>query len=521
MKILIVDDEINIRESMSNFIAKLDLGFECIEIAESGNDGLDKALKLKPDIIVSDIVIPEFNGLELLNKVKYHLPKCKYIMISGHDDVEYFKESIKLDVIDYLLKPIKPTELKNALIKCIEIINKEKKHLLLTKELKKYIYDNSPIMKNHYLKMLFSNSNISDIQLNQMRLIDFKLCDSNNIILSNILVNMNNIKHTYESDYYVFESQMTIDETLKEQSKKWNLNYYNIWEDTGSAIIVFYGMKKSITKNKILSFYEEIIGILKKINIQVFISISNNIEKIKDIKMHYEKIKRSNKNILLTGYNNVIFSSDTYMLEYEEHSYSKEFNKLLEKYNLRNCDDVSNVDLDTIKMDIAIEILIYINKYCKDNGIESIIDYSKLFNLSTISEFDKFYYDNWKTIENILINRRVTRTEYIINSIVNYIDEFYTQNIGVSTIADYINISPNYCGAIFKEQKDEKINEYINKVRIEKACELIKNTDYSISDISNMVGYVSNGYFTKLFKKQIGYTPSEYRDKLVNIKCEL
>jgi two-component system, response regulator YesN len=115
MKLLIVDDERNIRTFMKNVLTKLDLGLSLIEIAQDGTEGLDKAREIIPDIVITDIVMPGRTGHELISEMQKINPLCIYIMISGHDDVAYFKEAISLQVFWYILKPINIDELTSVL----------------------------------------------------------------------------------------------------------------------------------------------------------------------------------------------------------------------------------------------------------------------------------------------------------------------------------------------------------------------------------------------------------------------
>ena len=115
--ILIVDDEKITREGISQLIDWQQYGFKVIGLAENGKVGLEMTRKLLPDLIITDIKMPEMTGLEMIEILRQENIRSEFIILSGYSDFEYAKKAIKTGVISYILKPIDEDELIESLKK--------------------------------------------------------------------------------------------------------------------------------------------------------------------------------------------------------------------------------------------------------------------------------------------------------------------------------------------------------------------------------------------------------------------
>lgn len=115
MKIILVEDEPSAMRYLRSIIERKCEGFEIVDTAENGIDGLEKARALKPDVVITDIKMPGMNGIELTSHLKDELPFIYSVIISGYQDFEYARGAIKSGVVDYLLKPVNIAQLKTLL----------------------------------------------------------------------------------------------------------------------------------------------------------------------------------------------------------------------------------------------------------------------------------------------------------------------------------------------------------------------------------------------------------------------
>lgn len=127
-RLMIADDEPRIRSGLRKSIDWEEKRVEVIGEAEDGEEALERASILKPDIMLVDIYMPFINGLELISKLKHDLPNCIFIVITGHDEFNYAQQAIKLEVFDYLLKPVVLDELTAVIDKSIEVLDKSREY---------------------------------------------------------------------------------------------------------------------------------------------------------------------------------------------------------------------------------------------------------------------------------------------------------------------------------------------------------------------------------------------------------
>ncbi|SHN30819.1 response regulator [Gracilibacillus kekensis] len=142
-KVLIADDEFIIRDGIRSSVNWSDYGMEVMAEAEDGEEAIELALEHKIDILLIDINMPIMNGISAMKRIKEELPECRMVVISGYDDFRYAQEAIRLQVEDYLLKPVNPNKLE-------EILVKTKQQLEMKKQEEDYLHQaSSQVEKNH------------------------------------------------------------------------------------------------------------------------------------------------------------------------------------------------------------------------------------------------------------------------------------------------------------------------------------------------------------------------------------
>lgn len=133
-RVIIIDDEAWTREVIRSLGNWDQLNLEIVGEASDGDFGIELIRQLKPDIVITDINMPKMNGLELISLMRNTGSKAQVIIISGHDDFDYIHGALKLGVLDYLLKPIKPDELNKQLAQCVTLLDEESAKLKIEDE---------------------------------------------------------------------------------------------------------------------------------------------------------------------------------------------------------------------------------------------------------------------------------------------------------------------------------------------------------------------------------------------------
>ena len=178
INIMLVDDERVIREGLSLIINALDSSYKIIAKVTNGSEALELMHTFPPDIVITDIKMPVMDGIELIERMQEKFPEIKKVVLSGFDEFEYVRQSMKCGAVDYLLKPVNESELADLLEELCAVISKEKgldtpataeNENYLIKQIKSYIEQNyqeemslTSVAKvvnvnSNYLSVMFKN----------------------------------------------------------------------------------------------------------------------------------------------------------------------------------------------------------------------------------------------------------------------------------------------------------------------------------------------------------------------------
>ena len=149
-KVLLVDDEEEVRNAIEQRINWEELGFEVIGKAQNGVKAMEIAEKLQPDVVITDIKMPYMNGLELARNLKEENPGVRILILTGFDEFEYAKEAVHLEVEEYILKPINANELSECLKRLKNVLDKEREEKLNVRKLEQYYTDSLPVLQTNF-----------------------------------------------------------------------------------------------------------------------------------------------------------------------------------------------------------------------------------------------------------------------------------------------------------------------------------------------------------------------------------
>ena len=150
-KVLLVDDEEEVRNAIEQRINWEELGFEVIGKAQNGVKAMEIAEKLQPDVVITDIKMPYMNGLELARNLKEENPGVRILILTGFDEFEYAKEAVHLEIEEYILKPINANELSECLKRLKNVLDKEREEKLNVRKLEQYYTDSLPVLQTNWI----------------------------------------------------------------------------------------------------------------------------------------------------------------------------------------------------------------------------------------------------------------------------------------------------------------------------------------------------------------------------------
>jgi len=508
LNIVVVEDEVKSREGIIRLINSIDKTYNVVAEADNGYDGLKYVESLKPDLIICDIRMPKMDGLEMIYQLQRKDIYTKTVIISGYAEFEYAKKGIYLGIEDYLLKPITYVDMKKVLDKIKKKLDNEKKEEIRKEFMRKRIFESlllgddvaqvemqtfsgSSLLTNNKTDMALSLIYTGEIEIDK----SIKIERSISKFLHSLSGLQYYITRLNSFNGIVFIVSCDQDFPTVADNIKWNL-IPHLEFLTGRKVV--FGWTKVNDLAKLNYKFEEIKESLKWCLTLGYDSIINpsklaNIE-LKKLKYPYEieksmliHIKNNNR----AGLNKCLEEFLTY---YKSEYYSP--NHIIEAFHR-----LAFAILNFIK-EIDYNMFEYITKKDILQGIRtSVTRYELEENFrSLINCIDEFYIkqDN-APVYSLLVRKSI-----------NFIEENYFNKIQLSDIADQLNVTQEYLSYLFSKEVGRNFTTFLKEYRINKAKELLLETDLKIYEIAERVGYSDTKYFCRVFKEVTGFPTGEY-----------
>lgn len=517
MKLIIAEDEYLARESLQNMDWAA-IGVEVSGVAENGVQAIEMAKEYKPDIIISDIKMPEMDGLELTETITNLLPNTKVIILSAYNDFEFAQKAISCGVFEYMLKPYSPKDLLVVTERAVaEIMTQNQKNEMIQNitnqlEFSKYF------MKNYYLGSL-SEPVYSD---------DFKAIfgeypEKGKYVAVVISFDKGDSLVTYRTNYRLFH------DIIKNINKK-SLNYIPFFEITSFSYI--FSFDKNDTESYINSVILDIADDMSEyLNFSTdagfVIGVGSCVYERTGIEYSYKSAIEALKYSFYLGSKSVICISD---FESAPAAYNYELICSEEFFNCIKAGDTETAIITIKKLFDAFRenhesintvhrnchnIIVKLASCMMQCGHNPDILFSKTDVWSLIRQ-----HTDIAPLEELIINtvdltisqinmERTSKNKAIVQNVKKFILE--SPSTSLIDIAEHFHLSPNYLSKIFGQNSGTTIKNYIIQERINCAKEMLANTEKTMYDIALEVGYKTPQHFSVIFKKLTGVTPSKYR----------
>ena len=529
IRVLLVDDEYLIRQSIKNSINWGLLGMEIVEEAEDGNQALEFIEKAKPDIVIMDINIPFINGIKVSKVIREFHPNIRIIILTGYDEFKYAKEAVNMGLFNYILKPIDSEEVEKVLQAAkTDIIDERKKNL----HIKNIEYNNFMIEKKQFVNMLICNNNQDFHEEIEGKLKNYKLeLMSTDLVV--FIISINNLKEKVKVQSELENITQCIKNIILQKNSSF-LNAIMFVDPDNNIVAILNSPDFSMGKNFITidKEWKNITDIVKlRYNYSLTVAVSKCHNGYDLIPLCYkEAVVAMNKKfiygssrILHFQYENSFKNTD-YHIFYDRESilydlriYNFEsvnkkiyeiFNKLYNEIASKEFVIYISMDLISIMIDFISENNVEISNII-DNNDEFVKSLKNKEEINQVqNEIIEFYN---KCINYIYINHR-SRTAEVVKSAKEYIEtNYYNGDLSLEEISLKIFVNPSYLCKVFKKELGISIVEYLTNIRLKSAKEIIdKDKTMKLADISERVGYNDQYYFSKCFKKHFGVTPIKY-----------
>jgi two-component system response regulator YesN len=534
-RVMLVDDEAGVRNSIK---AKIDwhaAGFHIDSEASNGAEALQLlGERPLPDVIITDIRMPQTDGIALIKACKETYPGLRMFVLSGYSDFEYMKAAIQLGVKDYLLKPVVRGELTALLAKLAEELEEDrnrereqdqeqmKHHQLLQMMQEQLIWQ---LVKDEWFSVPAVKERLQQLQLSVLA--------EDHLHAQFVTVEMR-IPRGRLDDWNERKDLLHLAFRMicRETAEKWG-DIYPFHEVSHPTMIHFLIHLEEPRRPR--SFVESFVRELKR-NIGSFLRVESVIgigEPINGLRQLKDGYASSMLAWSLSTVHTDKADPGRNMLEMM-HAFTPEAERKLMQ-SIENVDvpvftkqlqAIFAADQDTpmfVFTFLTLRMILLFNAVAKkfELGDPSLQTY--LWNCQmTVRD----YSSREQVLEQLhgmakLVMERVRQTRFssgrqMIEAIRNYVDENYCYELTLSSLADMFHLNETYLSGLFKQQIGATFSDYVTRLRLNKAAALLQENELKVTDIATLVGYSSSSYFSTAFKKWYGKGPKEYREEMLN-----
>lgn len=530
-KIMLVDDEEEVRKSIVRKIDWLDAGFEVIGDAENGEDALEKIEQIEPDVVLTDIKMPYMDGLTMAEKIRQNYPSVKIVIFSGFDEFEYAKKAIRLNVIEYILKPVNVEELTAILKKIKKNLDEEieqKRNVNLLRE--RYV-KSLPMLREHFLNDLVHGGMDEDTISGKLKEYEIDIDHAEQWVVAAIHL----------------EPDATVETTLSlhREQELIPISVYRMIEDKMEGqyrFAMFHSAFESIiiaavdtenSQTSLVALLGDICKETKKIlEVSVTIGVGENCSNLSEISTSFKSALNALGYRAITGSGGVIYIRDMEPVNHVKLQFdSRMESELVAAVKFGPKEKIETIVGELVgRMEAAkvhyrqyqAYVLAIINVLTQmsqqyDLRISDMFgaenDYFEILTkVEKAENIKRYLLDVAFKMNAALEEERSNTTKHVILEAKQYIrDNYRDPDLSVEKICHRLHMSPAYFSTMFKKETGQAYIAYLTEVRLNRAVELLMTTDDKTYIIAEKVGYPEQNYFSYVFKKKFGISPTKYR----------
>jgi len=534
-KVMIIDDEPIIRKGIKSILNWKKFGCEICAEASDGEEGKILIERYRPDILITDIRMPGLDGLKMINEVRDLIPDCKIIVLTGYRDFDYVQEALKLGVFDFVLKPSRIEELTSIIQRAVDELKRLRNRTEEFNKLKRLFEQNIPVLREKFLyDLMYEIYPNSEEILPRAELLGINITDFFLLVVEIDNDDENGKPGQYEKNLYLFGIINTFMDVFSDSFDVISIPL----KDSGVAFI----LKGADDSRQCINLISDKCNYLQELLINCFgftvtIAVSSEGNGIMQLPQKFRECQEALERKFYLGNDSVIFYKDLNgFLKFEDYSLLDKYQKLLlagiktgnGKIVIKRIEDIAayinsleNPNMEYLK-NFYWGIITYINNIrlsvaeaSNEPRVESIniISLHNMISKSeNINELNELLKEVSLSITAKINNYNSKSIKLILRNALDYIHEHYSEQLTLNDVAEHVYVSPSYLSRMFKKELGKNFVDYLNGLRIEKAKELLMDPRYKTYEVAEIVGIPDAHYFSRLFKKYEGVSPTEYRD---------
>lgn len=527
--VLLVDDEEFVFQVMMKKLNWEEMGFSIDGYARNGVEALEKADELQPDVVMTDIKMPYMDGLTLCRKLKELNPNIKVIIFSGFDDFEFAKEAIKLEAEEYILKPIDSEELRSVFERIKVTLDKELDEKRNIDTLQEYYLKSLPLLQeNFYISLLEGKMSLDTIS---KYISDYQIDFQSPYYVTVDLKISYSSKNGEEMEIAPFLLSVSVEKLVQEQLQgKWEHKLISYMGD----ILVIVRLNQESDIHILTDTFDTICKMAKRIcKATVTAGIGYICDDLGTLQQSYKGAKNALSYRVFYGNMRAINIAEieTHSMPYGENWEDGAIASIIRNLKLENKERVqisveefcalleeSRLGVQNyqiIIMKLLIEIFNFASSYQIDLSkiLEGNSDiFSLVVQAESTEELRELFLTLCNKLSDMLETKRSESGRSFVTKAEEYVKENYAdKNITVDSVCNFLNVSTAYFSTMFKKATGKTFINYLTDYRMEQAIKLLETTDEKTYSIADKIGYADPNYFSYVFKKQFGVSPSKYR----------
>lgn len=532
--IILVDDEEEVRKSIIKQIDWESAGFQVVGDAENGEDALEKIEVLEPDVVLTDIRMPYMDGLTLAEKIRQRYPSTKVVIFSGYDDFEYAQKAIKLNVTEYILKPVNVEELTSILKRIKSNLDEEIEEKRNVSRLRENYRKSLPIIREQFFNDMVHRRLADDLIESKLREYDIPITGARKWIIAAIDVEKSDDRSKKTLSLHEEEELIPISVMQIVREKLKSYCRFSLFQSTAEAgMVVIAALDDDNTTTGLIDVLGDICKETKRIlEVPVTIGIGHSVTGLSKITGSYQSAVEALGYKAVVGSGITIYINDmepvgSGKLEFDNSDESDFISAVkfgpdekIEAVMVRISGKLESARVHYRQQQVYVfgvlnTVIQMIQQY--DLNLEEILG-GELEYLSVIDklqkreEFGEWLLKTARKMNQAINQERDMTTRQVIQQAKQYImDNYQNPDLSVEMICRHLHMSPAYFSTMFKKETGQAYIAYLTEIRLNKAVELLNKTDDKTYVIASKVGYQEQNYFSYVFKKKFGVSPTKFR----------
>ncbi|WP_042461464.1 response regulator transcription factor [Neobacillus dielmonensis] len=537
-KVMLVDDDYPVVEFLSETVQWKELGITLQSTHENGISALERAMEEMPDILITDIGMPKMNGIELTKRLKEINPDLQVIILSCHSEFEFAKQALKLQVQDYLVKDtFDPQDLYNVVLKVKESLDDKKQQTFEQLQMQHLLDRNRENVKDQFIRRTIHQTQIPEKEwFMDAKALGLELNEESYMATLLLVHDFHKVNERFQTeDMLTYALNNVMEEVMKELN--WNALHFCF---SPKEFILLFPYSQPINLDPFNKSYENMKKLQKALkgilNIEVSFLIGENVSNLSNLKQELSQLLNAKHQSFYMQKGSIVKRGTCVPAESEDlFSYydkaSSDFRELLLTRDESKLDPIFSKWLQLIeeknyspeqvkewilKLLLDLKIRLQASHYFRSGHSMECL-HQKILTCDFLCELKFLLIDYFKTLLHFLneVYNRTKRKEIL--DAIGYVSAHLEKRISLEEVASHLYLNQSYFSRLFKKEMGETFVEFVTKMKVARAKELLEQTAGSVGEICERLGYDNQSYFIKLFKTHVGVTPVEYRSGKVSI----